>query len=202
MAAETRARVIQAAIDSVLEKGYYRTSSNEIARRAGVTWGTIQHQFGTREQLLLEVVQEHRRALEEMAATATIEGATLEERIACLFAILDAHYGQPLQLVQIQISLDLAKDPKMSRASRDAIKAHGAALAKTWHPLLEQALGDASDDELLTFTYLTLRGFLTGDVMAKNIGAPGATNAHRDLLVRAVACAIRERAAEHGIVVE
>ena len=54
----TRQLVIQAVIDSVLEVGYYQSSTNEIARRAGVTWGVLQHQFGTREGLLLEVLKE------------------------------------------------------------------------------------------------------------------------------------------------
>src|SRR5882757_6476754 len=56
--AATRARVLDAVVESILDKGYYRTSSNEIARRAGVTWGTLQHQFGSRELLLLEVLNQ------------------------------------------------------------------------------------------------------------------------------------------------
>ncbi len=37
----TRDRVIAAAITCILERGYYRASTNEIARTAGVTWGVI-----------------------------------------------------------------------------------------------------------------------------------------------------------------
>jgi len=48
----TRQKVLDAAIQTILEVGYYQASSNAIARRAGVTWGTLQHQFGTREALL------------------------------------------------------------------------------------------------------------------------------------------------------
>ncbi|MEY2458244.1 MAG: hypothetical protein QOG30_74, partial [Acidimicrobiaceae bacterium] len=44
----TRRAVIDAAVASILERGFYRASSNEITRRAGVTWGVIQHYFGTR----------------------------------------------------------------------------------------------------------------------------------------------------------
>ena len=56
----TRERVIAAAVDSILERGFYRASSNEIARRAGVTWGVIQHHFGTREALMLAVLRPRR----------------------------------------------------------------------------------------------------------------------------------------------
>ena len=44
--AETRSRVIEAVIASIGEVGYQRTTSAEIARRAGVTWGAVQHHFG------------------------------------------------------------------------------------------------------------------------------------------------------------
>jgi AcrR family transcriptional regulator len=54
----TRRKVLDAAIETILEVGYYQASSNAIARRAGVTWGALQHQFGTREALLLEVLNE------------------------------------------------------------------------------------------------------------------------------------------------
>ena len=58
----TRARVIEAARGCISELGYHGASSNEIARRAGITWGVIQYHFGTRESVLLAVVD---HAIEE-----------------------------------------------------------------------------------------------------------------------------------------
>ena len=60
---DTRARVIQAAVDCILDEGFYRASSNRIAERAGVTWGVIQHHFGTREALLIEVFKTRAEAV-------------------------------------------------------------------------------------------------------------------------------------------
>jgi AcrR family transcriptional regulator len=40
------------------ESGPFDVSSNEIARRAGVTWGVIQHHFGTRAGILLAMVED------------------------------------------------------------------------------------------------------------------------------------------------
>src|SRR3954454_10813625 len=73
-------RVIDAAVATILEMGYYQASSNEIARRAGVTWGALQHQFGTREGLLLEVLNDAWATLHEQMLAADVAGATLEER--------------------------------------------------------------------------------------------------------------------------
>ena len=76
----TRRKVLDAAVQSILESGYYHTSSNEIARRADVTWGTLQHQFGSREGLLLAVLEASWADLQEAVATAVIAGDTLEDR--------------------------------------------------------------------------------------------------------------------------
>jgi AcrR family transcriptional regulator len=62
----TRRRLLDAAIACIVDEGFYRASSNRIARRAGVTWGVIQHHFGTRENLLLEVVRE---GIDELVTT-------------------------------------------------------------------------------------------------------------------------------------
>ena len=147
-----RARVLQATIESILEKGYYQTSSNEIARRAGVTWGAIQHLFGTREQLLLEVMNDRWHTLQEQVATAQIQGETLEDRLAGVADVLSTHYGQPAALAQMQIMLDLSHDPNTSKETREAVAVHGERLVEAWEPLFAQALGPAANDfELVAF---------------------------------------------------
>jgi len=196
---ETRARMLQAVVDSIVEKGYYQTSSNEIARRAGVTWGTIQHQFGTREQLLLAVMEERWHALERSVGTATVIGDTLEERLHSVLEVLARHYGERSHLAHIQISLDLTHDPNVSSAARTAVRRHGRELERAWRPLFEQALGEAaSEQDLVTYAFLTLRGYLTANVIAGAISGKATGARHRDLLVQGVACVVRDRAVERG----
>jgi TetR/AcrR family transcriptional regulator, regulator of cefoperazone and chloramphenicol sensitivity len=55
---DTRQRVIEAAICTIVEQGFYRASSNAIAERAGLSWGVIQYHFGSRESLMLAVLEE------------------------------------------------------------------------------------------------------------------------------------------------
>jgi AcrR family transcriptional regulator len=196
--------MLDAVIESIVEKGYYQTSSNEIARRAGVTWGTIQHQFGTREQLLLAVIDRRWDDLEDAVATAEVAGVTLEERLRSVLDVLADHYGSPPHLAHLQIALDLTHDPNVSEDARRSVRRHGSQLEKAWRPLFEQALGDAaSDPELVTYAFLTLRGFLSANVIATAIsGKKTGEGRPADLLVRGVACAIRERAAEQGLAVD
>jgi AcrR family transcriptional regulator len=53
----TRARLIDAAAEVIGEKGWDRTSLEEVARRAGMTRGAIYGNFANREELFLGVVQ-------------------------------------------------------------------------------------------------------------------------------------------------
>ncbi|MDQ1430530.1 MAG: hypothetical protein QOF40_1132 [Actinomycetota bacterium] len=198
--AATRARVLDAAVASILDKGYYRTSSNEIARRAGVTWGTLQHQFGSRELLLLEVVDQRWHDLQHEMATAEVRGTTLEERLHSVLEVLATHYGEPAQLASLQILLDLSRDPEVSKTTKGAIEEHGARLIEAWQPLFEQALGDAAhDDMLVRYAFVTLRGYLTGALIASSITQTSDDRELRELLVLGVASAIRQRAAARGL---
>lgn len=43
---ETRTQLLDAAVACLAEGGPEAVSANQITRRAGVTWGTVQHQFG------------------------------------------------------------------------------------------------------------------------------------------------------------
>jgi AcrR family transcriptional regulator len=61
---ETRRRLTTAAIDVVSRKGYHAASVNEIARRAGYSIGALYSNFGSKDDLLLAVFDEHVRWFE------------------------------------------------------------------------------------------------------------------------------------------
>ena len=99
---DTRERVIKAAVECINDLGFYRGSStNEIARRAGVTWGVIQWYFGNREGLMLAVLEEGARHMVATVEGAHIEGPTVVERMSQLIDVFSAAlrparlFGQP-----------------------------------------------------------------------------------------------------------
>lgn len=204
--AQTRAKVLKAALDCIIEKGYYAASTNEIARHAGVTWGTLQHQFGTRENLLLEVMDMRWREFEASMESATITGDTLEARLGELFEILAKHYDGPAHVAHLQIGLDLASNPKVSDEARAAADARlGRELSRAWLPLFRQVLGDeaASRRVVLSAIYLPLRGFLTGNAVWGRL-SPGTRKGkelseERRLLIEGIAWTVRRYCAEHDI---
>ena len=62
---KTRGRILAAAKDALLESGYAQLSTRRIAERAKVPLSQIHYHFGSRQNLLLEVLAEENRKLLE-----------------------------------------------------------------------------------------------------------------------------------------
>lgn len=196
----SRRRVVDAAVECILENGYYKTSTNEIARRAGVTWGTLQYQFGSRDSLLIEVVNQRWHELQDAVVAATITGATLEDRLTEVLDVLDEFYGQPAHLAHIQILLDLIHSPDTSAELRAAVAEHGRQLVRAWRPLFNDALGAAAaEEDLVRYAFAVLRAYLVGHVISASIADLRSDRSTRALLVTGVGAAIRSEAAARGI---
>lgn len=173
----TRERVIHATVRCILERGYYRASTNEIARTAGVSWGVIQHYFGTRERLMLAVLQEGARKFEEAVGGASVNGTTEGERITQLLDIFCSHYGSPEYLADLQILLNMDGDPSTSAEVRQTMEDVARKSQGHVQRLLREALGPAvSISDLATTVFLVIRGFglsqQIADKMSYDVVAP------------------------------
>ncbi len=118
---DTRQRVIDGAIECILEQGFYRASSNAVAEHVGLSWGVIQYYFGTRESLMLAVLEDGARRLVETVSTADITGNTLTDRIEEYFVTLERYYGDPRYLAFIQVLLNLSHDPRTSEQAQETM---------------------------------------------------------------------------------
>jgi AcrR family transcriptional regulator len=163
--------VIEAAVASILERGFYRASSNEIARRAGVTWGVIQHHFGTREALLLAVLEDNADRYVELVEGATIEGGTAPERLDSLLTLLASHYGTPSYLAYLQILLNMDHDPATSIEVRRTMRSVAERATVHVRRLIGEALGPAASvPDVAATVFLTLRGFALSQQLVETMG--------------------------------
>jgi AcrR family transcriptional regulator len=80
--AQTRALLIGAVVESIAEVGLARTTAPEIARRAGVTWGAVQHHFGGKQGMLVCVLDDSFRRFAEALAGIPREDTSLEKRVS------------------------------------------------------------------------------------------------------------------------
>jgi AcrR family transcriptional regulator len=158
---DTRERVIRAAVECIIELGFYRGSStNEIARRAGVTWGVIQWYFGNREGLMLAVLEEGASHMVETVEEARIDGSTVEERMSQLIDVFLAHYGRPEYLASLQVLLNMDHDPRTSSEVRKTMVEVAERSHTHVRRLLREALGPAAGKpDLATAIFVVIRGF-------------------------------------------
>src|SRR5437868_14231470 len=62
---ETKTRILDAAFRRLAQEGYAALSMREIARDAGVNHALINYHFGTKDQLVIDVLDEANRRLLE-----------------------------------------------------------------------------------------------------------------------------------------
>ena len=194
----TRARVVDAAVACILDEGFYRASSNKIAKRAGVTWGVIQYHFGTREALMVAV---HERGLEELdraLADMVVDGDTLEARLRGFVDGLWAYYRRPEFLAYLQVVLNLSHDPTTADSTRAALKTSHDQVGTRLPELGRSVLGDGPSDtevaETARFLYNVVRGLALDqeliEAMPVEHSSTAAFDAQRDELVRVLAHAL------------
>lgn len=112
-AAETRARIVAAVVESIAELGFQRTTAVEIARRAGVTWGAVQHHFGGKDGILVAVLEDSFNRFAERFADIDVEGMSLEKRVSLFVDRAWAHFTSPHFRSTLEILLHYsAPDPE------------------------------------------------------------------------------------------
>jgi AcrR family transcriptional regulator len=197
----TRARVVDAAIECILDEGFYRASSNKIAKRAGVTWGVIQYHFGTREALMLAVHERGLHELDRALADAVIEGDSVEARLASFVDALWAYYRRPEFLAYMQVVLNLSHDPTTADSTRLALKSSHDQVGERLPAMGRAVLGDGPSDaqvvETSRFLYNVVRGLALDqellDAMPVEHSGAAAFDAQRDELVRVLAASLPRR---------
>ena len=123
--AATRERILAAVVASIAEQGFQRTTASEIARRAGVTWGAVQHHFGAKDGILEAVLEDSVARLAERTAAIPAD-APLDERVSLFVERAWEHFSSPHYRSMLEILLHLAP------AEREG--------APGWQLAMEQAL--------------------------------------------------------------
>jgi len=93
--AETRARIMGAVVESIAEVGFKRSTAAEIARRAGVTWGAVQHHFGGKDGILAAVLEDSFERFARRLGDVEVEGVPLERRVALFVGRAWEHFSSP-----------------------------------------------------------------------------------------------------------
>jgi AcrR family transcriptional regulator len=83
-AEETRRRILEAALELFRERGFDRTSTRDIARRAGVANGAAYYYFRSKEEIVLAFYLETQREMDALTRRPFAETRDLHARLRCL----------------------------------------------------------------------------------------------------------------------
>ena len=116
-AEDRRGLIIESATAVFGDYGYYGTTTDQIARAAGVSQPYVVRMFGTKEKLFVEVLE---RALELLMAAfrtalATDDGQPLMRRLGLSYVALIEHRGLLLSLMHAFV---LGSDPVIGEKAR------------------------------------------------------------------------------------
>ena len=154
----TRARLLDAVIESLAAVGFAATSTTEVARRSGLTRGAQLHHFGTKDQMMLAAVGHlHTRGetAEVLAALDRIDDE--DERMRAALAVLSVFPFGPFTTAYIELWIASRAHPELLEALREAdVVSRENVRALFGEKILAKA--GPEFDSLLDITMYALRG--------------------------------------------
>ena len=184
--AETRSRLIEAAIAIIAGAGYSAASTTAIARRAGVSRGALQHQFGTRYELLAAVSDQLTQDMVTLADKRQSRAATLDKRVEAIVTLYWRVYSSPTFLAVLNIRFGLTNDsPLRARLSRHYGDIYRGSDGPWLALFADTALSRERLIALRRVTLATLRGLAVARFLGVLQGSPMAQiRSLQDMLVR------------------
>lgn len=88
--AETRARLLDAVIESLAERGYAATSTTEVARRSDLTRGAQLHHFGTKERMMVAVVERLSERTNAPELASALDSVPTADRIRVALEVISS----------------------------------------------------------------------------------------------------------------
>lgn len=163
--ATTRAALLAATVDTLVERGYRATTTQDVARRAGVSYGALLHHFPTKGGLLsaaLEHVLEARIA-EFRNAMADLPPGTATRDAA--IDVLWSMFQGPTFTAWLEMSVAARTDTELAQAFERVAREFAETSVEQYREMFP---GDAAaDPELPRIAIAMLFTFLDGLAMAR-----------------------------------
>lgn len=181
--AATRDALLCAAIEVITETGYASTTTNLIAKRAGVTRGALQYHFATREEMVVAVIDHVMTELNFRIDTSGLAAKPLWERVEALIARYRAVFAGPLFTATMQILLGVRNDPVVFASVKEHLARKQDAINHTWEEIFPDVRLERREmASLRRMAMAAIRGY----VLLEAFGYPGTWNKDAVVLCRMV----------------
>lgn len=157
--AETRARLLNATVESLIEVGYARTTTTAVCERAGLSRGAQLHHFPTKSELVIAAVAHlaTRRAKEVREEAKRL--AVLEDRVEAALGLIWISFSGPLFYAALELWVAARTDPELHENLFEFERGVGKAMAQLWQDFAGESPAERSRfDAVLELTFYVMRG--------------------------------------------
>ena len=173
--AETRARLLDATIESLIEVGYAGTTTTAVCERAGLSRGAQVHHFPKKQALVVSAVAHlaARRANELRARAAALlgNGAQGGDRLGALVELVAEAFGGRLFLAALELWVGARTDPELHRSLYQFERAAGRRLAQLWREVAGDLAAHERFDAVLELTMHLARGMALQKILRSDDSA-------------------------------
>lgn len=119
---QTREKVLQAARDMFVERGYEGATIRDIARAAGMSTGAVFASFTDKPELFDAILSEDFAALVEPMQDAAVNAGTTREALLALFGTAYRAHTLQLPLIQAALAASWTRTPEAERLRHDSLR--------------------------------------------------------------------------------
>ncbi len=161
--AETRGRILEAALDCLAELGYGATTTTAVAERAGVSRGAQLHHFPTRASLIAAAVDHLYAGLRADYEEAFFRMAPGADRLSASIDLFWLVWQDPRLAAVLELHVAARTDRELAAALRPVAEEHQRHIVRLARRILPQeALSEPDFAAVLDVTQETLRGMAVG----------------------------------------
>jgi AcrR family transcriptional regulator len=108
-----RARLLEATVELLVERGYAGTSTTLVSERAGVSRGAQLHHFPTKQDLVVAAVQHVTEVRGAELASAAENLPTGPKRTRAVLQVLGDHFTSPVFTAALELWVAARTDPEL-----------------------------------------------------------------------------------------
>ncbi|MBS1106213.1 MAG: regulatory protein tetr [Deltaproteobacteria bacterium] len=171
--AETRARLLDATIASLVEVGYASTTTTAVCERAGVSRGAQVHHFPRKQDLVVAAVAHlaARRAAELRRRAEAVPDANGADRLDALLDLVTDAFGGPLFDAALELWVAARTDAELHRSLYQFERLAGRGLASLWREVAGELANHERFDALLELTMHMARGMALQKILRSDDSA-------------------------------
>jgi len=195
--AETRARLLDATIESLVEVGYASTTTTGVCERAGVSRGAQVHHFPRKQDLVVAAVAhlaaQHVPVLRARAAMLLAEPPADFDRLGAVIELVAETFGGRLFTAALELWVAARTDAELHRELIPFERGVGRGLIQLWREIAGDLAMRPRFDSVLELTLHLARGMALQKILrSDDSGRRRALELWKDM----VADVLRDRGAE------